>query len=312
MGQFCRYVVCMIVLTMMIFPSTEAFLNSKVIIARPSSLRVAIPNTSTEKSKYLIVSHPALTDEIRNDVQDIQEEALTAVQVTETENEITSQSTPNHNNFDLYSFLLLNMVVIIWGSEYFVTNPSMDTFPVTSLVNFWRFLISSILFSPSLIKHLRSKPKLESVSMEMKEDGIVRAGIELGFYTFLSFACQAISLETITASRSTFLFYTNVKFVPIISFLFFQRQYPGSMWASALLSFLGAAVLSTDGASMPSIGNAWCIAAAGASAMFIIRTASFSNLHNVSLLNSISFTTGTCNYTSPTHKLTDRLYGIVI
>jgi hypothetical protein len=276
-----------IVMFTITFHSNSAYLRQK-LISRPS-LGIAIPPIYIKRYYDSIDSRSALQGSSKND-KDIKT-ILFSSSASDTETETGSQSSTNHNNFDLYSFLLLNMVAVIWGSQHVVIKSAVDTFPLTSLVNFWRFLMSSLLFSPALVQYLLSKPNLETRA-DQKQDGIVRAGMELGFYTFLGFAFQAVGLETTTASRSAFLLYLNVKFVPIISFLFFQKQYPISTWASALLAFLGTALLSTDGGSLPTIGDAWCIAAAGASAMFILRIGSFSNQFNAALLNSISFTTG--------------------
>jgi len=54
----------------------------------------------------------------------------------------------------LLGFLLLNAVAVLWGSQHVVIKASVDSYPTTSLVNFWRFLLSTLLFSPSLIKLL--------------------------------------------------------------------------------------------------------------------------------------------------------------
>lgn len=54
----------------------------------------------------------------------------------------------------LLGFLLLNAVAVLWGSQHVVIKASVDSYPTTSLVNFWRFLLSTLLFSPSLVKLL--------------------------------------------------------------------------------------------------------------------------------------------------------------
>jgi drug/metabolite transporter (DMT)-like permease len=105
-------------------------------------------------------------------------------------------------------------------------------------------------------------------------------GVELGIYMFLGYAFQAIGLETTTASRSGFLLYLNVKFVPFLSFLIFGKRIRNSTWFSALVAFTGTALLSldnagdtgSDGLNMSfTVGDLWSIAAAVASAMFILR-----------------------------------------
>lgn len=107
-----------------------------------------------------------------------------------------------------------------------------------------------------------------------------RYGLELGIYMFLGYAFQAVGLETTTASRSGFLLYLNVKLVPFFSFLIFGKRIRTSTWISALVAFLGTALLTLDNSGemnsdmsfVLNTGDLWSIAAAGASAMFILRT----------------------------------------
>ena len=96
------------------------------------------------------------------------------------------------------------------------------------------------------------------------------AGFELGCWSFLGFALQAIGLQFTTASRSAFLLYLNVKLVPLLALLLYGRQSPLRTWASAALAFAGTALLSYDGGP-PNIGDVWCVASALASACFILR-----------------------------------------
>jgi drug/metabolite transporter (DMT)-like permease len=107
-----------------------------------------------------------------------------------------------------------------------------------------------------------------------------RYGLELGIYMFLGYAFQAVGLETTTASRSGFLLYLNVKLVPFFSFLIFGKRIRTSTWISALVAFCGTALLAFDNSGEMNggmsftlnTGDLWSIAAAGASAMFILRT----------------------------------------
>jgi drug/metabolite transporter (DMT)-like permease len=94
--------------------------------------------------------------------------------------------------------------------------------------------------------------------------------MELGLYTSLGFAFQSIGLETTTASRSAFLLYLNVKFVPFLAWALLGRRIAPVSWASAALALSGTCLLSTDGGPVVT-GDLWCIAAAAASAMFILR-----------------------------------------
>ena len=149
----------------------------------------------------------------------------------------------------------LNAATLIWGSQHaLIKDVVADASP--SSVNAARFCIAAVASLPFL-------PSLQNTSTW-------KAGFELGRWSFLGFALQAIGLQYTDATSSAFLLYLNVKLVPILALLLYGRQSPLRTWISAVLAFGGTALLSYDGAP-PNIGDAWCIAAALASACFILR-----------------------------------------
>ena len=84
------------------------------------------------------------------------------------------------------------------------------------------------------------------------------------------YALQAIGLQYTSASRSAFLLYLNVKLVPLLGYLFFRRTVPPSAWLSAAIALCGTILITSDG-SPPNVGDAWSLAAAAVSALFILR-----------------------------------------
>jgi drug/metabolite transporter (DMT)-like permease len=93
---------------------------------------------------------------------------------------------------------------------------------------------------------------------------------------FLGFSFQSIGLQFTTAQKSGFLLYLNVKFVPFFARLLFGREISIATWLSALAAFVGTALIAASGSSQGGMielnsGDLWTIAAAAASAMFIIR-----------------------------------------
>jgi hypothetical protein len=147
------------------------------------------------------------------------------------------------------SVLLLNGVAVLFGSQHAVIKSSLDAFPSASGLNFWRFLSSALLFSPALLrafneqKHKKNHDDQESASSSSSSSSIWRAGAELGVYTFLGFAFQAIGMETTSASKSAFLLYLNVKFVPFFAFALFGRNISATTWVAAALALAGASLL---------------------------------------------------------------------
>jgi drug/metabolite transporter (DMT)-like permease len=63
------------------------------------------------------------------------------------------------------------------------------------------------------------------------------------------------------------------------------------IYSTEMKALSGTVILSFDGAS-PNIGDLWCVAAAAASAMFILRLEAFAQKYYAAELNSISFVTG--------------------
>ena len=109
---------------------------------------------------------------------------------------------------------------------------------------------------------------------------------------FCGYAFQAIGLLNTTAQRSGFLLYLNVKFVPFFARILFGREISIPTWASAFTALVGTALLSFDGTTAAlNVGDLWSIAAAAASAMFILRLESASaGVPDSSALNAACLT----------------------
>jgi drug/metabolite transporter (DMT)-like permease len=187
------------------------------------------------------------------------------------------------------AIVALNTVAIIWGSQHAVIKMVVDgaeAGPFTLL----RFAIGASVASLPLLWMKQSSTDILQGDIESKTSvsatakiqpakynhgnlqTIWRWGAEMGFWMFLGFAFQAVGLATTTAQRSGFLLYLNVKFVPFFAFFLFGKQISIATWISALTAFAGTALLAYDGSSWSlNQGDLWTIAAACASAMYILR-----------------------------------------
>ena len=132
------------------------------------------------------------------------------------------------------SFLILNAVAVIWGTQHVVIKSSLEAFPSPSVLNFWRFATSAVLFLPAFVHTLSTK-----------NTRTLRHGAELGLWTTLGFAFQSIGLLSTTASRSAFLLYLNVKIVPFLACLLLGRTISARTWVSALLALSGTSLVHT-------------------------------------------------------------------
>ena len=89
-------------------------------------------------------------------------------------------SNPDEKN----SLFILNLVALLWGTQHVCIKSSIEAYESTSILNFWRFLLSSLLFSKPLIGLLLQKQG------QQQNTALVRAGMELGLWTFLGFSFQ--------------------------------------------------------------------------------------------------------------------------
>lgn len=206
------------------------------------------------------------------------------------------------------SILLLNMVAVLYGTQHAVIKTVVEDSDAGSFT-LLRFGLAALLASPYTPGFAKDKEKLGGNDAQhdvnaVEDDGLSiiasttnesenepektsasvattwRWGAEMGFWMFLGFAFQAVGLGSTTAQRSGFLLYLNVKFVPFLARILLGREISGSTWISALTAFTGTALLAYGSGSGGNggaysfdlnAGDLWSIAAAAASAMFILR-----------------------------------------
>ena len=175
----------------------------------------------------------------------------------------TPQATPQQTT--LKAVIALNVVTLLWGSQHAVIKGLIDLTESPALVNAVRFDLAALLALPWLPRPRPDDPEA---------DAAVRAtwasGVDLGLWTFAGFSLQAIGLQLTSASRSAFLLYLNVKLVPLLAFFVYGRSVPQVTWISAAIAVAGTGLLTYDG-NPPNAGDAWSLAAALASAIFILR-----------------------------------------
>jgi drug/metabolite transporter (DMT)-like permease len=215
---------------------------------------------------------------------------------------LTNQTSAATDFSTAWAALLLNGVAVIWGTQHAVikgvvtddmatsmtgsslTGASVPPTMLPALLTWVRFTIAAVLATPPVLG---------------KEDDrqfpvVARWGLEMGLYMFLGFSLQAIGLQTTTAQRSGFLLYLNVKLVPFLAYVLYQRPIRTGTWISALTAFTGTVLLSyqplaTVGMFQLNNGDLWTIAAAVASAMFILRLeAASAEVEDAAQLNAAS------------------------
>jgi len=179
--------------------------------------------------------------------------------------------------------LALGAVTVLWGAQHALIKDVLsgaDALDAATL-NALRFGLAALCFSPWLPKVL--PPRGVRAALEW------RGGAELGFWLYLGFCLQAVGLLYTTAQRSGLLLYLNVKLVPFFALALFGRAVPLSAWLSALAALIGTGLVAGDGAGgvPPNVGDALSVAAASASAMFILRLETFASVTDPKSLNAV-------------------------
>lgn len=159
---------------------------------------------------------------------------------------------------------LLNLTTVLWGTQHAVIKLALADIPPSTL-NFSRFLLAALVSLPALRSLRIPRPQ------NILTTPVFRYGFELSIYLFAGYALQSAALVTTTASRSAFLLYLNVKLVPFFARVLYARPIAVSVWVSAFIALSGTILLTYDG-SPPALGDAFSVAAAAASALFILRT----------------------------------------
>jgi drug/metabolite transporter (DMT)-like permease len=201
----------------------------------------------------------------------------------------SSWTTLSAGGISLSSVVLLNLVAVLWGTQHAViksvlmvddttTTAAVDP-SVFTLVRFGLAAVMATLGAALTLDPRRSTTSHATTTAPTDIRTTLSWGAEMGLWMFLGFAFQAIGLQFTTASKSGFLLYLNVKLVPILAFGLLGRSISFGTLGSAATAFFGTALLATNGDvanAQLNVGDAWSVAAATASAMFILRLESAS------------------------------------
>lgn len=190
-----------------------------------------------------------------------------------------SSTTSSRIDSHCLGLAVLNLVTVIWGSQHALIKDLVTRLKVPSVLNALRFSIAAACFGLLQIRrcHVHAWPLT-----------MVRAGAELALWQTLGFTLQLFGLNWTTASRSAFLLYLNAPLVPIFAWLMGERLIGLRTYGAASLAVVGTLMLTYDGGP-PNMGDMFSVAAAAASAMFIVRLGHFSaRINDAAGLNTVA------------------------
>uniref|UniRef100_A0A7S4RIV3 EamA domain-containing protein n=1 Tax=Ditylum brightwellii TaxID=49249 RepID=A0A7S4RIV3_9STRA len=267
-----------------VLPSLSSYQSSSCSIRQPLasppvqqsvtySMMQSFQNTRSNSDDIMVLK----ASESGNNDNDVNGDNQTLVFLDNDQSSLTSSSSLSDmisnifQELPLESVILLNAVAVIWGTQHAVIKIVVDDCDASSF-SFARFALGALIaspYTPSILPFLQQETHGDEDEKALKA---WRWGLEMGMWMFLGYAFQAVGLAFTTAQRSGFLLYLNVKFVPFFARILLGRKISIPTWVSALTALTGTALLSFDGTTVGfNIGDAWSVAAAAASAMFILR-----------------------------------------
>lgn len=146
------------------------------------------------------------------------------------------------------SDMLLLAVAAVWGSTYPVVKDALAFYPVLGLLAL-RFGLAFVLLSP-ILRSLRGVTS-----------GALRGALGCGAMLFGIFLAETFGVMLTGASTAAFLISLCVVFTPWVEWVWLGRRPVRKEWLAAVLSLLGAWLLSGTGLS-PQRGDALILLAA--------------------------------------------------
>ena len=180
-------------------------------------------------------------------------------------------------SFSLSGRLVLAIVPLLWAS-YSICLKWLYKFPWSinaAVFNLLRLSVGSLVVIPAFVNDFKKNKGNKSYNMR----SFIRAGGELGFYTFIVNILQIIGLKYTTASRGAFLSQLSTVIVPLAAFAFGMEKKIGlPVIIASIISVFGVALLSLDSISAPFTwrGDGLLLMVAFLAAGFILRSKVYS------------------------------------
>ncbi len=171
----------------------------------------------------------------------------------------------------------LFMTAFLWGTGFLFTKDLLNAGIHPLGINFIRFFIAALALMIVFGKYV----------VKSKKETIVR-GIILGVFLFLGFFFQTIGMASTSISNASFITTTNVVWVSLISYLFYQGKMSIKTWIGTGLTLVGVYLLSVkDGLSALSQGDLLVMLCAFMFAWHIVLTTILGKKEDARVLTSI-------------------------
>ncbi|MDA3939028.1 MAG: DMT family transporter [Spirochaetia bacterium] len=175
------------------------------------------------------------------------------------------------------SEFMLIIVTIIWGGTFPVIKAGLaDISPLLMVVS--RFFIAFLFFLPFIIKKRKSIPK-----------GLIKAGIILGFSTFVGYGMLTIGLTMTTVAKSSLISYGYALMTPPLQFLLLRKKVNPVNLIGLVIAFAGMMIFTSPSASGWNMGDSITVLVAVGYAFTVVLLDKYMRIYDVGVLTGFQF-----------------------
>eukprot|EP00276_Gloeochaete_wittrockiana_P016007 CAMPEP_0184361358 /NCGR_PEP_ID=MMETSP1089-20130417/129762_1 /TAXON_ID=38269 ORGANISM="Gloeochaete wittrockiana, Strain SAG46.84" /NCGR_SAMPLE_ID=MMETSP1089 /ASSEMBLY_ACC=CAM_ASM_000445 /LENGTH=362 /DNA_ID=CAMNT_0026700983 /DNA_START=85 /DNA_END=1173 /DNA_ORIENTATION=+ len=194
----------------------------------------------------------------------------------EREEGVTVTPIVEDSNHHLIAVGIINVITFLYSTNFSIVK-DMESSVHPSISSALRFSLAAMCFLPFV---------------RNADTGLVRAGVELGTWSWAGYVAQAYGLQYTEASKSSFIAALTVVFVPLLERVLFHRHITPRNWAAVLLALAGVSVLESGGPV--GIGDVWSFGMPLCWSMSFIRLEKYAPLYASVPLAGVQLTTIAC------------------
>ncbi|RKX83991.1 MAG: hypothetical protein DRP58_07870 [Spirochaetes bacterium] len=175
------------------------------------------------------------------------------------------------------SELMLILVTLIWGGTFPVIKAGLnDISPLLMVVV--RFALAFLFFLPLIIKR-----------RNLLTSGIIKAGLILGFSTFIGYGMLTIGLTMTTVAKSSLISYGYALVTPLLQFLLLKKKVSPINLIGLVIAFTGMMIFTSPSAAGWNMGDSITVLVALGYAFTVVLLDKYSRIYDVEVLTGIQF-----------------------
>ena len=175
------------------------------------------------------------------------------------------------------SELMLILVTFIWGGTFPVIKAGLsDISPLLMVVV--RFFLAFLFFLPLIVKRRR-----------LITSGFIKAGLLLGFFTFIGYGMMTIGLTMTTVAKSSLISYGYALMTPLLQFLLLKKKVSPINLIGLVIAFTGMMIFTSPSASGWNMGDSITVFVALGYAFTVVLLDKYSRIYDVEVLTGIQF-----------------------